>query len=436
MLYGAATMLATISAIFAIDILFVARQRRATTAHVRLEEAAPEGASLPLESDPGRRPLVYPASAGAQATRTRLRKRALALVSVPVLLAIIGAIFLFSVRYYSGILIQASTVPAKAAQPSLLRPAFERGMIYPQWNSNGYGLQDTAWQQGAATIKNQTGAQWIEIPTLFSQATDSSTRVGVSPSAPSVQSFIEGIQRAHELGYKVFFVPLMQVNQPGGWSGSITFKAAAQEQAWYASYWHTLLPYVTAAANQHVEQMAIGTELQTLQQIVPGALWNQLITNIRGVFKNTLTYDMNWVSVGQTMPLWLKNPSLTYVGVSSYFPLVNTSIRVDPKAIVALWQQNIKTKLDALSTRLGKPVLISEIGYRNSADALYHTWLATSTAKADPAEQAGAYDAVLTNVLHDTHIAGTFFWGWDSVGMFAIKGQPAVQVLLKWYAHP
>ena len=45
----------------------------------------------------------------------------------------------------------------------------------------------------------------------------------------------------------------------------------------------SLLPYVTAAANQHVEQMAIGTELQTLQQIVPAALWNQLITNIRGV---------------------------------------------------------------------------------------------------------------------------------------------------------
>ena len=145
---------------------------------------------------------------------------------------------------------------------------------------------------------------------------------------------------------------------------------------------------------------------------------------------------MNWVSVGQTMPLWLKTPNLTYVGVSSDFPLVNTSTRVDPKAMAALWQQNIKTKLDALSTQLGKPVLISEIGYRNSADALYHTWLATSIAKTDPVEQAGAYDAVLTNVLHDTHIAGTFFWGWDNVGMFAIRGQPAVQVLLKWYAHP
>ena len=54
-------------------------------------------------------------------------------------------------------------------------------MIYPQWNSNGYGLQDTAWQQGVATIKIQTGAQWIEIPVLFfSRPLTDSHRVGVT----------------------------------------------------------------------------------------------------------------------------------------------------------------------------------------------------------------------------------------------------------------
>lgn len=45
-------------------------------------------------------------------------------------------------------------------------------------------------------------------------------------------------------------------------------------------------------------------------------------------------------------------------------------------------------------------------------------------------------NATLTNALHDTHIAGTFFWGWSDVGMFAIAGQPAVQVLQKWYTLP
>jgi hypothetical protein len=49
-------------------------------------------------------------------------------------------------------------------------------------------------------------------------------------------------------------------------------------------------------------------------------------------------------------------------------------------------------------------------------------------------EQAGAYNAALSNILRDTHIAGSFFWGWNDVGMFAIAGQPAVQVLHQWYA--
>ena len=225
----------------------------------------------------------------------------------------------------------------------------------------------------------------------------------------------------------------MQVREPGGWSGSITFNSTAQEQAWFDSYWNAILPYVSAAASLNVEQMAIGTELQKLQRIVPDALWNQLIARIRGVFQNTLTYDMNWSSLPLPMPAWLRNANLTYIGVSTYIPLLDKSARVDPSDMAALWRTKIKTQLDALAAQLGKEVLITEIGYRNSSDALYRTWEQDSTAGADPQEQAGAYDAALSNVFTDPSIAGTFFWGWDDVGRFAINGQPAVGVLLKWY---
>lgn len=375
-------------------------------------------------------------------TRTTRQKtaarRALILVSSLLLVAIIAAGFLFSVRLFSASLGQPANAQARAGQSQprqlqLVRPAFERGIIYPQWTDDGYGVSDTSWQQGVSTIKTQTGAQWIEIPVLFSQATSSSTSVQPSTSAPTVQSFSEGIERAHSLGYKVFFVPLMQVREQGGWSGSITFNTLEQQQAWFDSYWNAILPYVSAASSLHVEQMAIGTELQTLQRIVPDALWNQLIERIRGVFRNTLTYDMNWSSLALPMPTWLHNTNLTYIGVSTYIPLLDKSGRVDPSAMPALWRSKIKGQLDALAEQLGKQVLITEIGYRNSSDALYLTWEATTSAKADPQEQAGAFDAALTNVFSDASIAGTFFWGWDDVGRFAIRGQPAVGVLLKWY---
>jgi hypothetical protein len=393
-----------------------------------------------LPASPRQFPLRQPTSAqpqfalnGTSGKKSSRGKRILAVASALALIALIAISFLFSVHTYSGTLAQAKTTATRAGQPVPTRPAFERGVIYPQWSQDGYGLQDTTWQQGVSTMKTQTGAQWIEIPVLFSQATPSSTTVEVSPSTPDVQSFTEGIERAHALGYHVFFVPLMQVRQPGDWSGSITFATSSQEQAWFDSYWHTLQPYIAAAAQQHVEQMAIGTELQTLQQSVPALFWNQLITRIHSLFNGTLTYDMNWSSLSQAMPGWLKNPALTYIGISEYIPLLTTPARIDPAAMPALWQQKVKTQLDTLAATLGKPVLITEIGYRNSSDALYRTWEATSKAQADPTEQAGAYDAALSNVFKDTHIAGTFFWGWNDVGMFAISGQPAVQVLHKWY---
>ncbi|GAC1565819.1 MAG: hypothetical protein NVS3B14_04850 [Ktedonobacteraceae bacterium] len=370
-------------------------------------------------------------------SKQKLGRRALIPISALVLAALIATSFLFSVRPFSASIGQPGNAQANTARPAqtqLARPAFERGIIYPQWNNDGYGVNDATWQQEVATMKTQTGAQWIEIPVLFSQATSSSTVIGLSTSAPTLQSFIEGIERAHSLGYKVFFVPLMQVLQPGGWSGSITFTTLTQEQLWFDHYWNTISPYATAAASQHVEQMAIGTELQTLQQIAPEELWNRLIERIHGIFKNTLTYDMNWSSLSLPMPAWLQNQALTYIGVSTYIPLLEKAGRVDPKYMPALWRDKIKTLLDALSVQVGKQVLITEIGYRNSSDALYRTWEATSNSKADPQEQAGAYDAALTNVFQDAHIAGTFFWGWNDVGRFAIKGQPAAGVLLKWYS--
>lgn len=369
------------------------------------------------------------------ATDGKRQGRAWTIVGVALLLVVILGTFLYSGHIFASVLSQSGGHSTGATQQAqLLRPAFERGIIYPQWSPAAYGTQDTLWQQALGPIKQQTGAQWIEIPVLFSQATNSSTTVTTDPSTPQISSFVEGIQRAHSLGYKVFFVPLMQVRQPGMWSGTIAFSSEQQEQAWFDGYWQAIEPYVAAAAAQHVEQMAIGTELQTLQQTVPDALWNGLITRIRTVFSNTLTYDMNWSSLGRPMPNWLENPALTYIGVSTYIPLLNSPGHVDPSAIPALWGAVIKSQLDGLAAQLQKPVLITEIGYRDSADALYQTWLATSKAPDDPQEQAGAYEAALSNVFSDTLIAGTFFWGWDNVGMFAIKNQPAVQVLLKWYS--
>src|SRR5579875_193437 len=441
-LQGALWLLFLLMAIFVMKVFFFPSKRTFITLNNEGKRSRPLPEAMPepviAAGEPGKPTNLYTSLQDTtQVTQSHPhpQRRVILVASALTLVALVAVSFLFSVRYYSGTLSSAGTKPAIAVQPQAVQ-GFDRGIIYPQWSQDGYGTLDTQWQENIGTMKTQTGAQWIEIPVLFSQAASNSTVVEISPSTPGQQSFAEGIEKAHELRYKVFFVPLMQVRQPGAWSGSITFTKSEQVQAWFNSYWNTLQPYIAIAAHEHVEQMAIGTELQTLQQIIPERFWNQLITRIRSIFKNTLTYDMNWSSLDQPLAGWLKNPALTYIGVSEYIPLLNSPARIDPKALPALWQQKIKPELDALATKLGKQILLTEIGYRNSSDALYHTWEATSKAPSDPTEQAAAFDAALSNVFHDSRIAGTFFWGWDDVGRFAIVGQPAVQVLLKWYSLP
>ncbi len=309
---------------------------------------------------------------------------------------------------------------------------FETGIVTPQWQQQtAYGPQ---WQQSLSDIQMQTGAQWIELSLLFSQATASSTTVRTTQSTPLVSSFEAGVRAAHAKGLHVFVVPLMGVDEKGGWAGIIHPSSQDQEQAWFDSYWNTYKPYVEAAARAGADQIAIATECSWLQENAPVSMWNQLIERIHGVFAGTLTYDMNWQPIDQPIPDWFSNQNISMLGMSSYIPLTNVSTRIDPKDMVSLWKDKVQSVLDKISMRTGKQVLISEIGYRNSSDALYNTWEQDSKTPLDPAEQAGAYEAALTNAIQDQRIAGIFFWGWEDVGKFTLKGQSMTNAVLhKWY---
>lgn len=326
-----------------------------------------------------------------------------------------------------------SLSPTSSA-PKLLRPDLERGMIYPRWGANAYGVSDTTWQQGIQAIKTQTASSWLEIPVLLQQSTVYSTSVGPGSTAPTLDAFANGVHAAHALGYHVFFAPLLGVvNTPGAWSGVVQI-ASASQQSWFDSYWQALKPYAEAAQENGVEQMAIGTELVWLEQNAPAALWNQLIARVRSVFKGTLTYDINWYpTLSQAPASWMKNPALDLIGVSEYVPLSDTPGRVDPAAMPDLWHAKVGKLIDTFSAQVGKPLILSEIGYRNSGDALYNPYSEQSSEPVDEQEQAGAYAATLINVFANPHIVGVFFWGWDNVGRLGIAGQQAAQVVHRWY---
>ncbi|HEV7126128.1 MAG TPA: hypothetical protein VGN32_01655 [Ktedonobacterales bacterium] len=313
------------------------------------------------------------------------------------------------------------------------RPDFQTGVVFARWGTNAYTSTDPNWAIGLSEIQQQTAARWIEVTVNFFQPASTSTQVEVSRITPGVASLAEGIRTAKARGYHVFVVPEITVAQVG-WSGLIHFSTPEDTAAWFQHYWQVLKPYLQAASAAGADQFSLGTEYQTLEFAAP-ALWNQLIEEAHAVFAGALTYDVNFTSLSDPLHAWMLNPDLTYIGVSEYQPLTHYSQWLDPSILPDLWNTEILSGLDQFAARLGKPVVLSEIGYRNSADALYNPWQSFSKSPPDPTEQAAAYNAALTNVIGDPYIAGIYFWGW-SIPVFQPNWQPAAKVLRQWYTSP
>ncbi len=317
------------------------------------------------------------------------------------------------------------------------RPDFQSGMVYIQWGQDGYGRCNLQWQKGLDDVHTQTGARWLEMPITFTQASQTTTRIVPLPTTPSAKSFQEGIATAHAMGYHVFVVPLIGIsNGTGRWSGSIHFTNRAEEQQWFDNYWQVFQPYVAAAAQGGADQVAIGTEDEWLERNAPASVWNRFIAQVRSVFSGTLTYDMNWSSLTKSIPTWIANPNISMVGISEYISLVKNRAETNIKNVFPTWQSHVKGLIDTFATQVKKPVFLSEIGYRNSADALYNPWEKITTFPRSPQQQADACDAALANIFADSHIHGVYFWAWDNVDLFNLHNSLAAATIHKWYTSP
>src|SRR5258708_13812732 len=160
----------------------------------------------------------------------------------------------------------------------------------------------------------------MEMTVFLSQATGNSQQVRTNQSTATPQSVASGIKAARDQGYHVFVVPLMGVDSPADqWAGTIQFSNYQDEAQWFDSYWKTYQPYVEVAAQNGADQLAIATAMVLLQQSAPAPLWNTLISRIHSVFPGTLTYDMDWSSLGQSPPTWMSKTNLCIIRRSESF---------------------------------------------------------------------------------------------------------------------
>lgn len=301
-------------------------------------------------------------------------------------------------------------------------------MAYPRFGQDAYSSADRSWALGLESMVQQTGSQWVEIELNLKQPTADSTTITPGPWVITPTDLGEGIDVAHAMGLHVFVVPhLWYGNQQ--WGGYITFKSHAQASAWFASYWNALKPYLLAAQQAGADQFALGNEYVGIEK-APPALWTQLIDEAHDIYSGRLTYDLNW---GTYTPYsWMSDPNLTYLGVSMYESLAPGPVSESEATLAAEWRDRILPLLDQLSTRSGKQIILSEVGYKNSTDALFNPWNASTNAPSDPRLQADAYQAAVQAAFSDPHVVGIYFWGW-SMGTYAPNNLPAATMLHKLY---
>ena len=259
-------------------------------------------------------------------------------------------------------------------------------------------------------------------------------------------------RKARELGFRLMLKPHLWLTRPvgDGWIGTIGFDTEAEWRQWEADYRAFILHYAELAQEEDVAILCIATELSNPVRSRP-QFWESLIADIRTVYSGKLTYAANWYRDYEVIEVW---PHLDYIGVNAYFPLTD---RNGPSVseIMTGWKPHIE-RIGRLSATHGKPVLFTEVGYKNAPGSTIRPWEwpprrrrwtgegNPAVHRTDQAEQVNAYEALFRSVGQLPWFRGLFIWKWypDSSRItvdrveFSPQNKEAERVLRQWYADP
>ena len=308
--------------------------------------------------------------------------------------------------------------------------AFVRGVALglfatdPEWD---YGpLVDEIRARGATDMLVVVNAYQS---TRF--ASDIGPRPGLSPSEATVARTLSQVKRA---GMRAALMPVVRLQTRGShdWRGVIA--PADGLDAWFESYRRFVLPLARIAEDAGVQRFVVGSELSSLEPYE--GRWRALISEVRERFSRTLTYSANWDRI-HAVEFW---DALDEVGLTAYFPLATEGDPPSSETLARAWRTP-RAEIDALARRVGKPVLITEIGYASQRSAADRPWDDTSTAEVDLRLQQHLYRGFCDAFAQAPSVSGFYVWNWFGFGGprdlgFTPRGKPAANELAKCFARP
>ncbi|MBU3010876.1 glycoside hydrolase [Polaribacter vadi] len=238
-----------------------------------------------------------------------------------------------------------------------------------------------------------------------------------------------------KVGVKIMIKPHLWLRR-GGFTGDLK---ANSEENWVIlenSYRNYILTYAKAAENINAEILCIGTELEEFVVNRP-EYWQQLIIEIREVYKGKLTYAANWDEY-KRLPFWQE---LDFIGIDAYFPL---SEKKSPTvADFELGWKTHKEEISRVQQKNNKPVLFTEFGYRSVDFTGRRPWeFNRMQGSVNLEAQANGLQAIHNQFWKEDWFAGGFVWKWfhrhDKVGglennRFTPQNKPAEELLRKLF---
>jgi len=329
-------------------------------------------------------------------------------------------------------------IPPMPAVPRItFKPEFQKGMTLVAWTEGGYSNTNSV---KAMEQLVSLGVDWVcLVPTWYQQGFNSTQIFSLKEKTTSDESLTFAIKKLHELKIKVMLKPHLDlVKSEGKWRGDIGFSDPNDWQAWFDSYTNFILHFAKLAAQENVEILCIGTELTNATTTQP-EFWTSLSKKVREVYSGQLTYAANWNDEFNQIKFW---EALDYAGVDSYFPLV-TGARPSVEQLKEVWLDWLKL-IGAWQKSINKPILLTEIGYKSTLDAIDEPWQYTGMGELDLQMQVKCYQALLEIFWDKPWFYGAYWWYWgvhpnmggeDDRG-FTPQNKPAQEVIKEWYSKP
>ena len=216
------------------------------------------------------------------------------------------------------------------------------------------------------------------------------------------KQYIDALQKRH---IKVMLKPQIWV-----WKGEFTgYIKMTSEENWGTleeSYSKFILEYAALAEEMKVDIFCIGTELEQFIANRP-AYWNNLITEVKSLYKGKLTYAANWDEFKRT-PFW---GQLDFIGLDAYFPVCDRQTPTIETCLLG-WEKH-KPVIESFSNKYDKPILFTEFGYRSVDYAAKEPWRSDrSMTQVNLEAQENATKALFETFWNEDWFAGGFIWKW------------------------